>query len=156
MTVRLSEEEGWEVVRSSHTAIVTTLRRDGWPISLPVWFCVIDRTIYVRTPSTTKKVARVRHDERACFLVESGLVWRELRAVMLRVRAAIVEQPEMVRTVHSALEEKYGAFRVQRKAMPDWTRQHYASGSTIIALHPIGDALSWDNKRIELVGEDSS
>jgi len=156
MSVRLSEDEQWEVIASTHTGIVTTLRRDGWPVSLPVWFCVIDRVIYVRTPSKTKKVARVRHDERASFLVESGKAWRELCAVMLRVRAEIVEDSDTIRTVHAALDEKYDAYRVQRRAMPEKTRKHYGTSSTIIALHPVGDALSWDNARLALVGEASS
>ncbi|EUA75273.1 pyridoxamine 5'-phosphate oxidase family protein [Mycobacterium xenopi 4042] len=42
------------------------------PITLPVWFVIDDRTIAMMTPARTKKIARVRHDPRASFLVESG------------------------------------------------------------------------------------
>ena len=39
---------------------------------LPVWYVVDERTIVMRTPPRTKKVARVKRDARASFLVESG------------------------------------------------------------------------------------
>ena len=72
MSVRLSADEAWTVLEAAHTGIFTTLRRDGMPIALPVWFVAIDRTICLAAPSRTKKVARLRHDARASFLVESG------------------------------------------------------------------------------------
>ncbi len=56
--IRLSEDEAWDVLDKSHTGILTTLRRDGTPASLPVWYVVDERTIVVRTPPRTKKVAR--------------------------------------------------------------------------------------------------
>ncbi|HEX4530444.1 MAG TPA: pyridoxamine 5'-phosphate oxidase family protein [Acidimicrobiia bacterium] len=49
MGVRLSEDEAWAELDAAHTGILTTLRRDGWPVSLPVWFATIGRQIYVRT-----------------------------------------------------------------------------------------------------------
>jgi general stress protein 26 len=148
MSVRLSEARCWEVLQASHTGILTTLQRDGWPVSLPVWFCVIDRTIYVRTPLASRKVTRIRSDERACFLVESGCAWSELRAVELRVSAEIVEETETITRAESALTAKYEEFRPRREAMPERTRRHYGRGNAIIALRPAGPLLSWDNRQI--------
>ncbi len=48
--IRLTTEEAWDVVAGSHTGILTTLRRDGMPIALPVWFVVDDHTIALMTP----------------------------------------------------------------------------------------------------------
>ena len=50
MGVRLTEDEAWAELAAAHTGILTTLRRDGRPVPLPVWFVALDRTIYVRTP----------------------------------------------------------------------------------------------------------
>ena len=83
MSVRLSQDEAWEVLEHSHTGILTTLKADGAPVTLPVWFVVVDRTIGMMAPSRTKKVSRIRRDPRASFLVESGQRWAELRAVHL-------------------------------------------------------------------------
>ena len=44
----------------AHTGVLTSLRRDGAPVSLPVWFVALDRRIYVSGPARTKKFARIR------------------------------------------------------------------------------------------------
>ena len=46
--IRLSEDEAWDVLDKSHTGILTTLRRDGTPVSLPVWYVVDERTIVMQ------------------------------------------------------------------------------------------------------------
>ena len=43
---------------------ITSLRRDGMPIALPMWFCVVDGAVYFRTLARSKKAARLRHDPR--------------------------------------------------------------------------------------------
>ena len=116
MSIRLSEDEAWEVLRTAHTGIFTTLRRDGFPVSLPVWFVVEDRTILVAGPAVTKKFARVRHDDRVSFLVESGERWRELRAVHVVGRAEIVEDPDWAHTPAGTVAAHSAATSVSRIA----------------------------------------
>lgn len=148
MGVRLNQKEAWAFVAAAHTATLTTLRRDGWPISLPVWFVVEDERIYISTPALTKKVARVRHDERACFMVESGEAWRELAAVVMPVRASLVADPERAEALTAAVEEKYGAFRTPESELPAATRAYYDQETAVVALEPTGRIVSWDNSRL--------
>ena len=94
MSIRLSEQEAWAELERAHTGIFTTLQRNGWPISLPMWFVALDRHIYLRTPAQSKKLTRIRHDSRGNFLVERGERWKELCAVMLRVEVERLEAGE--------------------------------------------------------------
>ncbi len=126
MSVRLSDDEAWAYVEAGHTGVMTSVRRDGWPISLPVWFVVIDRKVHISTPAKSKKVARVRRDERACFLVEDGLNWKDLNAVMIPVRATIVENEAVADAIMSAMHAKYAGFRTPSENLPTATRNHYA------------------------------
>jgi PPOX class probable F420-dependent enzyme len=151
MSVRMTEDEAWSAIGGSHTGIFTTLRRDGMPIALPVWFVVLDRTIGLAAPSRTKKVARLRHDPRASFLVESGERWAELRAVHLTGTVEVVEDEAVIRRIDDALDEKYAAFRTARAAMPEKTQQHYA-GRTFLRFRPDARILSWDNSRLPVGG----
>lgn len=151
MSVRMSVEEAWEVLAASHTGIFTTLRRDGMPIALPVWFVALDRTICLAAPSRTKKIARLRHDARASFLVESGEKWVELAAVHLTGRVELVTDETAMARIDEALDEKYAAFRGPRGAMPEKTQAHYA-GRTFLRLLPDERIISWDNRRIPLKG----
>jgi hypothetical protein len=46
--IRLTEAEAWEALTAANIGILSTLRADGWPIGLPVWFVVIERELFVR------------------------------------------------------------------------------------------------------------
>jgi PPOX class probable F420-dependent enzyme len=150
MNLRLSPDEAWAVVAASHTGLFTSLRRDGVPITLPVWFVVLDRRIYVSGPASAKRVARIRRDPRVSFLVESGERWAELRAVHLTGRARVVTESEPLARVAAALEAKYAAFRTPRAGMPAATRAHYDVELATIEIAPDEHMLSWDNARLRL------
>jgi nitroimidazol reductase NimA-like FMN-containing flavoprotein (pyridoxamine 5'-phosphate oxidase superfamily) len=146
--VRLTPDEAWDMIEHSHTGILTTLRRDGVPIALPVWFVALDRKIYVSTPGASKKVARVGHDERASFLVESGERWVDLKAVHLTGRAILVDDPEVAERVRAASDTKYGAFRMVSESIPTATRKHYAQTPALICLEPDERIVSWENAKL--------
>lgn len=150
MSVRLSSDEAWDVLARAHTGILTSLRRDGRPITLPVWFAVLDRRIYVSGPATAKRHARVRRDPRVSFLVESGERWAELCAVHVSGRARVVDDPALLARVAAALDVKYGAFRTARATMPSGTRAHYEVERTTLEIVPDDRLLSWDNARLGL------
>ena len=149
--IRLTEDEAWAEIASAHTAILTTLRRDGVPIALPVWFVAEDRTIAMRTPAGTKKIARVRHDPRASFLVESGERWVDLRAVHLTGRVEFVSDQPAIRRIEEAIDAKYAAFRPPSAGLPAATQKRYAS-SVYLRFVPEGRILTWDNARISTRG----
>ncbi len=148
MSVRLTTDEAWAVVAASHTGILTSLRRDGVPIALPLWFVVLDRRVYVSGPASTKRVARIRRDPRVSFLVESGERWAELCAVHLTGRARVVTEPALLVRVAAALDAKYRGFRTPRAAMPAATRAHYEIQLATLEITPDERILSWENARL--------
>ena len=149
MSVRLSEDEAWAFLEKGHTGILTSLRRDGRPISLPVWYVALDQRIYVSGPARTKKFARMKRDPRVAFLVEKGPKWRELAAVHVTGRARFVTDAAELARVQAALDAKYAAFRTDRAKMPSSTAQHYQQqGSTTVCIEPEGKLLTWDNARL--------
>jgi hypothetical protein len=97
----------------------------------------------------TKKIARVRHDPRASFLVESGERWVELRAVHLTGRVEIVEDATSVSRIESAVNDKYAAFRPPVANLPAATQAYYAS-QVFLRFVPEGRILTWDNARIAM------
>jgi PPOX class probable F420-dependent enzyme len=149
MSIRLTTEEAWEVLHRAHTGILTTLRADGSPVTLPVWFVTLDRTICFSTPSQTKKVVRLRRDPRASFLVESGTRWVELCAVHLSGQVERVEDEATQARISGALDEKYASFRTATSDMPAATRNHYASRA-FYRFVPVPRILTWDNSRLSL------
>lgn len=145
----MTQDEAWDFLARSHTGILTTLRADGFPVSLPVWFVVQDRTVLVAGPGHTKKFVRVRNDERCGFLVETGERWAELIAVHLSGRARIVEAPDWDH-VDALLDAKYAGYRTPRSEMPDETRDYYDNSRRLLAIEAEGRLLNWDNRRLGL------
>lgn len=147
--VRMTEAEAWEFIEQAHTGIFTTLRRDGVPIALPVWFATLDRRIYLVTRG--KKVQRVARDARSSFLVEAGERWADLQAVHLTGRASIIEpSTDLERRIAEQMAVKYSAFRAAPKEMPKATKAHYAKASATIELIPDVRIVSWDNHHLGL------
>lgn len=149
MGVRMSDDETWAFLEAGHTAVLTTLRRDGWPVSLPLWYVVEDRTVYVATPPKAKKVARIRNDDRGCLLVERGDRWVDLAAVELPVRASILEPGPDADRIAEQFDAKYSSFRPPRSTQPAATQKHYAK-QVVIRLDPAGPPITWDNSKIRL------
>ncbi len=149
MGVRLSEDEAWAFLEAGHTGILTSMKRDGFPIALPVWYAVIDRHVFVAGPGTSRKFARVRNNGKVSFLVESGERWAELKAVHLTGRAEIVDA-EAWPEVDRQMDAKYAAYRTASKAMPDATRKHYAVSRGLMRIAPEARILTWDNARLGL------
>jgi nitroimidazol reductase NimA-like FMN-containing flavoprotein (pyridoxamine 5'-phosphate oxidase superfamily) len=150
-SVRLTPDEAWGVVEASHTGILATLRRDGVPIMLPLWFVVIDRRIYLRTGADSKKARRIRHDPRASFLVEAGERWAELSAVHLTgTVTALEEGSPLISQVEAAFDAKYAGFRTASSKMSDATRAYYARPRGFFCFRPDERILSWDNARLGL------
>jgi len=149
--VRLDVDEAWAVVEGSHTGIFASLRRDGMPIMLPVWFVVIDRRIYLRTGADSKKARRINHDPRASFLVESGERWAELRSVHFTGHIdRIEEQSPLIAQIDGLFEDKYASFRTSAAKMSEATRAYYARSRAFFEFTPDERILSWDNRRLGL------
>ncbi|CAB4364145.1 MAG: pyridoxamine 5'-phosphate oxidase [Actinobacteria bacterium] len=146
--VRLTSDEAWQRIEASHTGIITTLRRDGVPISLPVWFVTFDHQIFLSTPAGSKKVVRVRNDSRASFLIEGGERWAELTAVHLTGTISLLEDEQLFERIDAASHAKYASFRTSRSEMPSATRDHYANTKAYLRFVPDPRIVSWDNSRL--------
>jgi nitroimidazol reductase NimA-like FMN-containing flavoprotein (pyridoxamine 5'-phosphate oxidase superfamily) len=148
MGIRLDDDELWDFISSGHEGAITTLRNDGWPVTLPVWYVVKDRTVYLRTQPAAKKVARIAHDPRSSFLVSSGERWAELKAAVLTCRAVAVEEEALRAEVLALFDDKYDAFRTPKSDMPESSRKKYAGEPVVLRLETVDAVLSWDNSRL--------
>ena len=147
----MSREEAWERLATTHTGIVTTLRRDGMPIATPMWFCVYDGAVYFGTPSKSKKAARLRRDPRVGFLIEGGTRWAELWAVHLAGVATIIDDPETIEKVGAVMAAKYAGFSTPRSEYPEDARRFYEADTRLLYRIDAEDRIiSWDNPKLGL------
>lgn len=144
---RLTPSEIWSYVADAHTGIMTTLRRDGMPIAMPLWFAVVDQTIFVHTRG--KKLTRVANDPRASFLVESGERWRDLEAVHFTGVAEVVDlDAELLERVEAETSRKYDRFRSDPADMPGHIAAAYGATMRWVRFTPDARVLSWNNRAL--------
>lgn len=144
---RLNDDEIWEFVTDAHTGVMTTLRRDGMPIALPLWYMVVDRAIY--TSSRGKKLVRLANNSKASFLVETGDMWVDLKAAHFTGTASIIEpDATLLAKLNAENNRKYARFRPPSNDLPDSAKQVYANTMQWIRFVPDPRVLSWENARL--------
>ena len=150
--IRLSRGEAWAALAEAHTGILASVRADGTPVALPMWFVALDERLYVVTPEMTKKVARIRQNPRVSFLIESGTLWTELLGVQLNGDARVVTDPSLLTRVREAMDRKYESFRTPPADMPEGVRRHTDIPMAVIEITPDDRILTWDNSRLQMDG----
>jgi PPOX class probable F420-dependent enzyme len=143
----MDEEEVRAFLAAGHTGILATLRADGSPAVMPLWYVVVDDAVYVRTLAKSAKAQQVQDDPRVSFLVESGRAWAELQAVVLYGAAVVETDPGVIARVDEAFAAKYTPFLMPSSAS-DRTRRHYAQERIHVRIEPDRRALTWDNAKI--------
>jgi nitroimidazol reductase NimA-like FMN-containing flavoprotein (pyridoxamine 5'-phosphate oxidase superfamily) len=116
------------------------------PMSFPVWFAVLDRTICISTRPKQKKLVRIQRDPRASFVVEQGEYATELRGVHLTGRVEVVEDSSEFERIAVALEDKYRGFRPPEEEVAEQYRRS-TMGRTLLRFRPDAKILSWDFSR---------
>jgi PPOX class probable F420-dependent enzyme len=147
VSVRLDEDEVRAFLDQGHTGILATLRSDGSPAVMPLWYVQVDGSVFVRTLARSRKAKALAADPRVSFLVESGRAWAELKAVVLYGRAEAETDPDVIAAVDASLATKYAAFTMPAVASDD-TRRHYAQERVHLRIVPDRRALTWDNAKI--------
>jgi PPOX class probable F420-dependent enzyme len=90
--IELGEDERRRYLREAPTIILVTIGRDGYPHAVPMWFVVDeDGAVLMTTYGRSQKVVNARRNPRVALLVESGVRYEELKGVLLRGHAEVID-----------------------------------------------------------------
>lgn len=106
--IEMAPEERRSYLESADTIILCTLDGLGYPHAVAMWFTVIDGLVHMTTFRKSQKVVNLRRDARATLLVESGKRYAELRGLMIRGRAEIVDDLELTLDVLEHVHVRHG------------------------------------------------
>ncbi len=150
MGVTLDQQEIEDFLKNGHTLIVSTIDKDGYPHSTPVWYVYHEGHVYFRVRGATIKAKGLLRNPKVAVLVESGERWRDLKAVLIRGRAEPVTDTAFHDRFDALLDAKYANFREAREAMPARTQQHYSTSKLYVRVVPEKRTASWDNRKIRM------
>jgi len=143
--IALTPEERQAYLRDSHTIILSTLDRQGYPHSVAMWYVVDpDGTVLMTTFAKSQKALNLRRDPRCSLLVESGRKYEDLKGILVRGRATLEADTERVLDLLERVHEKYnrGPAAGLRDAM-----RHQASKRVLIRVRP-ERVSSWDHLKL--------
>jgi PPOX class probable F420-dependent enzyme len=90
--IQLTDEERRRYLQEALTIILVTIGRDGYPHAVPMWFIVADDgSVRMTTYGRSQKVVNVRRNPRVALLVESGVQYDQLKGVLLRGTAEVID-----------------------------------------------------------------
>jgi PPOX class probable F420-dependent enzyme len=145
-TIELTPEEQRRYLEGSHTIILTSLDRRGYPHSVAMWYVVDgDGTVVMTTFAKSQKALNLEREPRCALLVESGRTYEELKGLLIRGRAALVRDDEGVLDVLERVHEKYGTpgpGGALREAMRAQARKR-----VVIRVRPERIS-SWDHRKL--------
>lgn len=145
-TIALSAEEQRRYLEESHTVVLSTLDRHGYPHAVAMWYAVEpDGAVVMTTFAKSQKAVNLHRDPRCSLLVESGRTYEELMGLLVRGRAEIDADVEHVLDVLGRVHAKYampGAGDTLREALRGQARKR-----VVIRIRP-ERVSSWDHRKL--------
>ena len=88
-------------------SVLTTLDLDGWPHSTAMWFVPDGDSVLMWTYGKSQKAVNVARDPRCAFLVETGTLYNELRGILVRANAEVLDDFDGIRDIGVRLYDRY-------------------------------------------------
>ena len=144
-TIALTPDEQRRYLTESHTIILTSTDRHGYPHPVAMWYVADpDGTVVMTTFAKSQKAVNLRRDPRCALLVESGRTYPELKGLLIRGRATVVEETDRVLDLLGRVHEKYnrGQAAEVREALLAQARKR------VIIRVPRERVASWDHRKL--------
>ena len=106
--ISMTAEEMVEFLSSGAKILqVATVGKDGAPHLAPMWFVLDDGKIVFRSFTKSQKIVNLQRNPNLTVLVETGDDYSQLRGVMIKAKAKLVDDPDYVLSVYGGLAAKY-------------------------------------------------
>lgn len=143
--IALTPEEQQQFLEESHTIILTSTDRNGYPHPVAMWYCVDpDGSVVMTTFAKSQKAVNLRRDPRCALLVETGRTYNELKGLLIRGRATLDGDTEKVLDLLERVQLKYSG--TEATGMRDVMRGQ-ASKRVLVRVHP-ERVSSWDHAKL--------
>ncbi|MGH2746744.1 MAG: pyridoxamine 5'-phosphate oxidase family protein [Actinomycetota bacterium] len=148
----MTEDEIHRFLDAPRTGVLSTVGPDGVPHSVGMWFARCGDEIRMWTYAKSQKAKNVRRSPGVGFLVEEGGTYSELRGVLVRGDAILLEDQDRVAEIGRLLYVRY-TFPVTGVPVEDGPIEEIRRQATKrigIAL-PLARVVSWDHGKLGTV-----
>lgn len=147
----MSEAEIQAFLSRSRHLQVATVGPDGWPHVAPMWYTMQDGEVVFRSFTKSQKIVNLRRDPRVTILAEEGTAYAELKGVMIKGEAEVVDDPAVVLRLYGALAARYPMLGDQPVELDDDALEaafgRFATKNTAVIVHA-RKVVSWDHTKL--------
>ncbi len=145
--ISMTEDEVADFLEQRRTIVLGTVKPDGQPHLVPMWFVPDGKCVELWTFGKAQKTLNLRRDPRATLMAETGSSYDQLRGVSLECDVEVLEAPEDVERIGTALGRRYdtwepadepAALEAVRAQVPKRVGFRFAPTRTI----------SWDHRKL--------
>lgn len=152
--ISFTAEEIESFLAEEMTLLVTTIGKDGHPHTAPMWYYIENAKIVFRSFTKSQKIVNLQRDPRITVLVERGVAYTELQAVMIKGTARLIDgedDPEAALTAYGILAAKYPMVGPDPVQMDSEALRaafgRFAPKNTVVTVEPQHVA-SWDHTKL--------
>lgn len=144
--IRMSEEELAAFLDEQRTVVLATVGRDGWPHLMPLWYTVRDGELWAWTYARSQKVKNLERDDRVTLQVESGETYDQLRGVMVKARARLHRDADVVTAFGLELFARYGGGELS----PEVEQMVRGQAPKRVAMQFVAEVepVTWDHRKL--------
>lgn len=126
------------------TLILSSIDSSGYPHSVAMWFSLIDGIVHMTTFRKSQKVINLRRNPKVSLLAEAGSRYEELRGLMIRGRAEILEDIDLCADILADVQSRY--FGSNDPSVRDVLRRQAAKR---VAIRVRAERIaSWDHSKL--------
>lgn len=152
ITMTPAEQAGF--LEAGMTLIVTTLDKKGQPHVAPMWYFLDHGKVVFRSFTKSQKIVNLRRDPRITVLVDTGIAYSELQAVMIQGTARLVDggdDPAYLLESYRRLAAKYpmvGRDPIELDAAAlEAAFGRFAPKNTAVIVEP-QRVITWDHRKL--------
>ncbi len=145
--IAMNEKEIWAFISSKLKVFAAFPMDDGFPHVSPVWFCVLNGKVYLRTHDYKVKTQLARSGK-ACVSIDEGESYRQLKGVIVWGRSRLVTDAKTIARIERSMEKKYIHQQWKPSEMPPtWVGERQKEKRAYIEVVPVRVS-SWDNSKV--------
>ncbi len=149
--IAMTDEEILEFLTAGHTLQVATLGSDGFPHLAPMWYLVEDGRVVFRSFTKSQKIVNLRRNPKLTVLAETGEEYAELRGVMIKGVAELVDDRDYVLRIYGKIMAQYTMGDAAPEELSPEALEaafgRYADKNTAVIVQP-EQIVSWDHTKL--------
>jgi len=147
----MSPDEQQAFLARGHTLIVTTIGNDGWPHVAPMWYYVDEGRVAFRSFTKSQKIVNLIRNPKITVLLEEGNAYSELRGIMIKGTARLIDDPGIVLHMYGQLSRRYAFVGTEPVPLEGEALEaafgRFAAKNTGVIVEP-ETIVSWDHPKL--------